>query len=741
MWQLVGHRLEIPRGLHGKLTRGTIVRPSQKAYRKNIGLKPGSVFIEWDGDGTSAGESADAGGGVGGGVADSVDACNPVDLCSGRPLSQPDCWRWLEPLPGRAPEIGALNQMQADAYRELFSELKYRLKRTKGPCKVKSAGAGGAGGVSGGDGEGAAAAMIRAEEKDGAATGAPGKSRKVRGIVAIMATLHAKIGMPPPVARKRGHEDGAEAGGTNEGAAKIPEGFRRVAPLPARPPRGTTRFNEGEVENMLIYIFKGVPLSCYEANPMCMYSQTFWRGAIEAKFIAEGRTAKCVAQFAKRVLKGYVEKHYDDSKGKKPETALRTRKRKTSTGPAPTQAPHSKPGKRTRRAKSTQPSRFERNVSGQEVLAPAEAVDSHAQAQLEALQQELREATLAKSEAERRLRAERAQSDRRAIRDARTLASLDAEQRRTKAELAKVRAALLLHAPNCPEALSDGTCARTMRWPYVPGARAARARGEEPASGQGGEQLRQGSLASLEDVLRLLRAEAEPSNEAIANTLDYIGDVQEKQGALDSALASYEEVLRLRRAAAKKPSDGAIAVALENIGFVQGMLGAPLETARKKHQEALDIRLKALGDDHPDVAVSLLNISDCHNKMGRHDEALAEAEESARICRAALESGSDDRDVHHNLGIATNNTGEALHGLGRFDEAIAKYEEALDVYAVVGLRDDHAHPTEARDLLGRAKRGEGPECCEGRDSGQDEEQATDGATPCAVEPVEQVRAQ
>ena len=382
-------------------------------------------------------------------------------------------------------------------------------------------------------------------------------------------------------------------------------------------------------------------------------------------------------------------------------------------------------------------------MSGQEVLAPAEAVDSHAQAQLEALQQELREATLAKSEAERRLRAERAQSDRRAIRDARTLASLDAQQRKTKAELAKVRAALLLHAPHCPEALSDGTCARTMRWPYVPGARAARARGEEPASGQGDKQLRQGSLASLEEVLRLLRAEAEPSNEAIANTLDYIGEVQERQGALDPALASYEEVLRLRRAAVKKPSDRAIAAALENIGFVQRKLGA-LETARRKHQEALDLHRKALGDDHPRVALSLLNISDAFNKMGRHDEALAAAEESMRISRAALPflaSAADVRDVRHNLGIAINNASEALHGLGRFDEAIAKCEEALDVYAVVGLRDDHEHPTQARDLLGRAKRGEGPECCEGGDSGQDDEQATDGAAPCAVEPVEQVRAQ
>ena len=349
-------------------------------------------------------------------------------------------------------------------------------------------------------------------------------------------------------------------------------------------------------------------------------------------------------------------------------------------------------------------------MSGQEVLAPAEAVDSHAKAQLEALQQELREATLAKSEAERRLRAERAQSDRRAIRDARTLASLDAEQRRTKAELAKVRAALLLHAPHCPEALSAFTCARTMRWPYVPGARAARARGEEPASGKGDEQLRQGPLASLEEVLRLLRAEAEPSNEAIANTLDYIGEVQERQGALDPALASYEEVLRLRRAAVKKPSDGAIAAALENIGFVQRKLGA-LETARRKHQEALDLHRKALGDDHPRVALSLLNISDACNKMGRHDDALAAAEESMRISRAALPflaSAANVRDVRHNLGIAINNAGEALHGLGRDDEAIAKCEEALDVYAVVGLRDDHEHATEARDLLGRAKRGEGP---------------------------------
>ncbi len=68
------------------------------------------------------------------------------------------------------------------------------------------------------------------------------------------------------------------------------------------------------------------------------------------------------------------------------------------------------------------------------------------------------------------------------------------------------------------------------------------------------------------------------------------------------------------------------------------------------HEEALRIR-RSLGDNHPDVSVSLSNIADTHRQLGQFELALRGFEESLRIKKAAL--GPD----HHAVSTTLNNIG------------------------------------------------------------------------------------
>jgi eukaryotic-like serine/threonine-protein kinase len=118
-------------------------------------------------------------------------------------------------------------------------------------------------------------------------------------------------------------------------------------------------------------------------------------------------------------------------------------------------------------------------------------------------------------------------------------------------------------------------------------------------------------------------------------------------------------------AAALGPTEG-MALVFEDQGRV-------VESA-ELHREILDARVRLLGADHPDVALSHDNLASALMLTGQHADALAHLERALAIRERAngLEH-VDTGQIHHNIG-------EVLRHLGRYDEALAHHQKALAIF-------------------------------------------------------------
>jgi len=113
--------------------------------------------------------------------------------------------------------------------------------------------------------------------------------------------------------------------------------------------------------------------------------------------------------------------------------------------------------------------------------------------------------------------------------------------------------------------------------------------------------------------------------------------------------------------------------AANNLAFVLATHG---QYKRAEHlaREAVALKERALGTDHPDVAISLNLLADVLNEEGRPAEALP-------VARRAVEIFSKNGDPESDLlGSAQNATGNALIALGRGTEAEASYSAELRIY-------------------------------------------------------------
>lgn len=90
-------------------------------------------------------------------------------------------------------------------------------------------------------------------------------------------------------------------------------------------------------------------------------------------------------------------------------------------------------------------------------------------------------------------------------------------------------------------------------------------------------------------------------------------------------------------------------------------------------KQALSIREKALGPDHPDVAQSLNALADSYNEQGRYIEAEPLFRRALAIREKAL--GPDHRDVAESLNGLAENFGYR----GRYAESEPLYRRALDI--------------------------------------------------------------
>ena len=120
---------------------------------------------------------------------------------------------------------------------------------------------------------------------------------------------------------------------------------------------------------------------------------------------------------------------------------------------------------------------------------------------------------------------------------------------------------------------------------------------------------------------------------------------------------------------------------LNNIGAVRGLRG-DRGAALLAQQQALALKEKALGRDHPDVGVSEGNIAVELAGLARNQEALTHVDRAVALIENGLGAS------HPDLATQLNNRGEILDALGRQREARQSFERAQVIWErELGLED------------------------------------------------------
>ncbi len=100
---------------------------------------------------------------------------------------------------------------------------------------------------------------------------------------------------------------------------------------------------------------------------------------------------------------------------------------------------------------------------------------------------------------------------------------------------------------------------------------------------------------------------------------------------------------------------------------------ANYDKALEYHEKCLAIRLKTLGEEHPDVTVSYINIGSIWNYKGNYDKAL-EYHEKCLVIRSKILGGE-----HPAVATSFNNIGLSWNRKGNYDKALEYYEKCLAI--------------------------------------------------------------
>jgi serine/threonine protein kinase/tetratricopeptide (TPR) repeat protein len=112
---------------------------------------------------------------------------------------------------------------------------------------------------------------------------------------------------------------------------------------------------------------------------------------------------------------------------------------------------------------------------------------------------------------------------------------------------------------------------------------------------------------------------------------------------------------------------------LNNLASIEGLQGRK-DASLRFNEQALALKQKALGQEHPDVGISEGNVAITLEDMGREQEALAHVNRSIEILSHAL--GAE----HPGVATQLSNRGEILNALGRYREARQSFEGARIIW-------------------------------------------------------------
>jgi tetratricopeptide (TPR) repeat protein len=160
--------------------------------------------------------------------------------------------------------------------------------------------------------------------------------------------------------------------------------------------------------------------------------------------------------------------------------------------------------------------------------------------------------------------------------------------------------------------------------------------------------------------------------ELMGHTLEYIGTTLGSKGEHDKALEYDTRALdiRMKRLGPQHPD---VATSLANIGLTLYSKGEH-DKALEYHTRARDIEMERLGPRHPDVATSLGNIGLALNSKGEHDKALEYHTLALDIYMERLGP------QHPHVATSLSNIGGALLSKGEHDKALEYHSRARDIY-------------------------------------------------------------
>jgi serine/threonine protein kinase/tetratricopeptide (TPR) repeat protein len=112
---------------------------------------------------------------------------------------------------------------------------------------------------------------------------------------------------------------------------------------------------------------------------------------------------------------------------------------------------------------------------------------------------------------------------------------------------------------------------------------------------------------------------------------------------------------------------------LNDLGVVKSQ-GGDKQSFLRLEQEAMALKEKALGPNHPDIGVSEGNLANALQELGRSQEAIFHTDRAIRILESGLGEG------HPRVGIQLSNRGEMLNSLGRYREARQSFDRARVIW-------------------------------------------------------------
>jgi len=164
-----------------------------------------------------------------------------------------------------------------------------------------------------------------------------------------------------------------------------------------------------------------------------------------------------------------------------------------------------------------------------------------------------------------------------------------------------------------------------------------------------------------------------------------LGNLFAEEGKLDEARTQLEHALDLRTGI--DPDGSELGATLNSLGNLMRTRGDST-AALAFHQRALAVFIRALGPQHPRVAIAMKNVGNAYWNKNQLDEALAQYQAVLALQVAALPPDHPDA-ISTQVNIAAVYTQK-----GKLDLAVAEYRRAIEAYQRhFGPDDAHLLPS------------------------------------------------